>query len=103
MEIAGKTVLVTGANRGLGKALVEDALRRGAPGPTWSAAVQEAARDAGWTREEASRQPTFGRGGIQRRIADTREIGEVVAFVASDRASFMTGASVMVDGGMTAL
>jgi NAD(P)-dependent dehydrogenase (short-subunit alcohol dehydrogenase family) len=30
MKIAGKTVLVTGANRGLGRALVEEALRRGA-------------------------------------------------------------------------
>src|SRR5262249_54574022 len=29
-EIAGKTVLVTGANRGLGQALVEEALKRGA-------------------------------------------------------------------------
>ena len=30
MRIAGSTILVTGANRGLGKALVEEALRRGA-------------------------------------------------------------------------
>src|SRR5919197_4739212 len=30
MTIEGKAVLVTGANRGLGKALVEEALRRGA-------------------------------------------------------------------------
>lgn len=30
MKVAGKVVLVTGANRGLGRALVEDALRRGA-------------------------------------------------------------------------
>jgi NAD(P)-dependent dehydrogenase (short-subunit alcohol dehydrogenase family) len=30
MTIAGKTILVTGANRGIGRALVADALRRGA-------------------------------------------------------------------------
>jgi len=30
MTIHGKTVLVTGASRGIGQALVEEALRRGA-------------------------------------------------------------------------
>ena len=30
MKIADSTLLVTGANRGLGRALVEEALRRGA-------------------------------------------------------------------------
>ena len=30
MTITDKTILVTGANRGLGQALVEEALRRGA-------------------------------------------------------------------------
>ncbi len=36
------------------------------------------------------------------RIGDPDEIAEVVLFLASDRASFMTGESVTVDGGMMA-
>jgi len=35
-----------------------------------------------------------------RRIATTEEIGDVVTFLASDRASYMTGATVDVSGGM---
>ena len=34
------------------------------------------------------------------RIARAEEIGEVAAFLASDRASFMTGSVVTVDGGL---
>ena len=30
MNIENKTILITGANRGIGRALVDDALRRGA-------------------------------------------------------------------------
>ncbi len=35
------------------------------------------------------------------RVGAPEEIGRVVAFLASDAASFMTGAAVVVDGGMT--
>ncbi len=37
------------------------------------------------------------------RIAQPSEIGEVIAFLASDRASFMTGSIVVVDGGLSCL
>jgi NAD(P)-dependent dehydrogenase (short-subunit alcohol dehydrogenase family) len=37
-----------------------------------------------------------------RRVAKPEEIGEVIAFAASDRASFATGAVWMLDGGVTA-
>jgi NAD(P)-dependent dehydrogenase (short-subunit alcohol dehydrogenase family) len=49
-------------------------------------------------------EPPFGR--IRRpleRPADPAEIAEVVAFLCSDRSSFMTGAAVPVDGGYTAV
>ena len=40
---------------------------------------------------------------IMKRIADPREIGYAALFLASDEASFMTGANVMVDAGWTAV
>jgi NAD(P)-dependent dehydrogenase (short-subunit alcohol dehydrogenase family) len=37
------------------------------------------------------------------RAADPAEIAEIVAFLASDRASFIVGSVVMADGGMSVL
>ncbi|WAL69688.1 SDR family oxidoreductase [Amycolatopsis cynarae] len=37
------------------------------------------------------------------RVSDPTEVAEVIAFVASDQASYMTGAVVAVDGGRTAI
>ena len=36
-----------------------------------------------------------------RRIGSPRELGDVVCFLASDRAAYVTGATIAVDGGLT--
>lgn len=49
---------------------------------------------------QALRQKTYQYYAL-RRIATPQEIGRVAAFLASDDSAFMTGASVVVDGGLT--
>lgn len=68
--VAGKTVLVTGANRGLGRALVEDALRRGAE------RVYAAARRPTAVENERVVQLTLD-------VTDARQIEEAVEAVES--------------------
>ena len=36
-----------------------------------------------------------------RRVASPRELGDVVCFLASDRAAYVTGTTIAVDGGLT--
>ena len=38
-----------------------------------------------------------------RRVAHAREFGDLVAFLVSERASYITGASINFDGGMSAV
>jgi len=52
-------------------------------------------RDSEFTKSTLSMIP-MGRGG------EPREIGTVAAFLASEEASYICGAAIVVDGGMTA-
>ena len=73
------------------------------PGAVWTSTVERIVSERGLTREQAALQPNLGGDQIVKRIADPREIGHAAAFLASDEASFVTGANLMVDGGWTAL
>lgn len=71
------------------------------PGPVsterWDGLVRAYARDKGLPLDEAARR---GVGSIPLgRICTPEEVADVAVFVASDRASFMNGASITLDGG----
>jgi 3-oxoacyl-[acyl-carrier protein] reductase len=75
------------------------------PGPTRSLTlerfVEAAAKAAGLPvqtfleRHFAETRPSM----VLRRLAEPEEVANVVAFLCSERASFVTGANVHVDGG----
>ncbi|WP_245993089.1 SDR family oxidoreductase [Xylanimonas allomyrinae] len=68
------------------------------PGWTWSHVIEEAsAGDLAHADDVASAFHMLGR------LGRPREVGEVVAFLASDRASVVTGADWAADGGYSAL
>lgn len=56
-----------------------------------------------WTSEIKEERRKYSIEVPMMRAADPREIANVVAFLASDESSFMTGSAVMVDGGYTAI
>jgi 3-oxoacyl-[acyl-carrier protein] reductase len=75
------------------------------PGPTWTPAIEEIFR---LSAEEGNRDlstiiENFFKevrpGVVLRRFCQPEEIANVVVFLASDRASFVTGANYRVDGG----
>jgi NAD(P)-dependent dehydrogenase (short-subunit alcohol dehydrogenase family) len=83
--------------------LAEDRIRVNSvsPGAVWSAAVQRVAEELGLSKETAGREPNLGLEQIIQRPAEPIEIGHAVAFLASEEASFITGANLLADGGWT--
>lgn len=55
------------------------------------------------TIEDVYQQSVAARGIPLGRVGETREAGEVIAFLASERASYLTGIAVNIDGGTSAV
>ena len=99
------SVLVGGAAYGATKAALEAISR------SWAAEFSPAgvAREHGRARSRVHRRSqlgsteAFGETTLLGRAAQAEEIAEVIAFVVSDAASYITGAIIAVDGGRTAI
>jgi NAD(P)-dependent dehydrogenase (short-subunit alcohol dehydrogenase family) len=73
------------------------------PGTVWTNANAKYLHETrGFDRRAADRSPDVGGRHMIQRCADPSEIAEAIVFLASDSASFITGANLMVDGGYTA-
>lgn len=81
----------------------EDGIRVNAVSPGWIITDYHLPEDEpeGFFEEKTS--PHAEGPGIMKRAAAPEELANVVAFIASDEASFMTAANVRVDGGKTAV
>jgi meso-butanediol dehydrogenase / (S,S)-butanediol dehydrogenase / diacetyl reductase len=88
---------VLGLTRSLALDLGEYGIRVNAvcPGLTETGLTAPYFEDQGWVRQVVADIPL-------QRAAWPTELGEVIAFLASDRASYLSGAAIPVDGGMTA-
>jgi len=73
------------------------------PGTVWTQIVERITREKGMDRKAADADPDWGGASMLKRIADPVEIAKAILFLASDDASYVTGAHLMVDGGYTAV
>jgi NAD(P)-dependent dehydrogenase (short-subunit alcohol dehydrogenase family) len=70
------------------------------PGPTLTPDTRRAFETSGLTEDQWFARVNANT--LLKRIADPREIAQAVLFLASDEASYITGAHLVADGGWTA-
>jgi dihydroanticapsin dehydrogenase len=95
---------ILGMTRCMAMDLVADNIRVNAvcPGVVWTQIVERQAKSMGLDRTAADTHPQWAGAQLIQRCAEPREIAHAILFLASDEASFITGAHLMVDGGYTA-
>lgn len=73
------------------------------PGSVRTPILALAARTLGGASEEEEAFARFGAAHPIGRIGEPEEIAELIAYLASDRAGFITGADFLIDGGLAAV
>jgi dihydroanticapsin dehydrogenase len=73
------------------------------PGTVWTQIVERLTSEKGMDRRAADADPGWGGASMLKRIADPVEIANAILFLASDDASYVTAAHLLVDGGYTAV
>lgn len=86
--------------RGQALDLARQGIRSNAVSPGWIW-TPEVAKAADGDRERW--EPVWGRFHILERLGEPEEVAEAVVFLSSAKASFITGAELMVDGGYSAI
>jgi dihydroanticapsin dehydrogenase len=95
---------ILGMTRCMAMDLAPDNIRVNAvcPGVVWTRIVEQQAGAMGLDRAGADVHPQWAGAQLIHRCADPREIAHAILFLASDEASFVTGAHLMADAGYTA-
>ncbi|MFN0051046.1 MAG: SDR family NAD(P)-dependent oxidoreductase [Planctomycetales bacterium] len=73
------------------------------PGTIWTQIVERITKEKGMDRAAADADPGWGGACLLKRIAAPSEVAAAILFLASDEASYITGAHLMVDGGYSAV
>lgn len=73
------------------------------PGTVWTQIVERLSAEKGMDRKAADVDAAWGGACMLKRIADPSEIAKAILFLASDDASYVTAAHLLVDGGYTAV
>src|SRR5438309_941671 len=127
-ELEGKVAVITGAGSGMALATarmnrsrqplgIYSASKAGVISYTKQAAIEYGRKgiranaicpgltvtELAGGREAIEKFPQLVQGAPMGRAAEPEEIAEVACFLASDRASFVSGAVIPIDGGITAL